>query len=69
MGCDMIIGAIFYRLLYIAVHDDRDFHLICSFRPLIALALTVALALLLLVLLSFDFFIALSDGGRAFSSS
>jgi hypothetical protein len=27
MGCGTIIEIIFYRLLYIAVHSDRDFSL------------------------------------------
>jgi hypothetical protein len=64
-GCSAVIGAIFLLLaIYCKCVVIKIFHLICSFRPL-----TLSLSHLLLVLLNFDFFIVLSDEGRAFSGS
>jgi hypothetical protein len=66
-GAVRLSGPFFYRLLYIAVRGDHDFSLHSLFSSFDALAFT--LMLLPLVLLSFDFFIVLSDGRRAFSGS
>jgi hypothetical protein len=73
-GAARLPGPFFtYRLLYIAVHSDHDFspHLLFpSFNHSHCRsgALVVDLVLSLLVLLSFDFFVVLSDVGKAFSS-
>jgi hypothetical protein len=66
-GVAWLLGLFFYCLLYIAVRSDQDFsrHLLFPSFDI----LSFALALSPLVLLSFDFFIVLSDGRRAFSGS
>jgi hypothetical protein len=64
VGCGTITGAIFY--CYIVVSGDQDFSLYLLFS---SFNRSRTLVLSLLVLLSLDFFIALSDGERAFSGS
>jgi hypothetical protein len=62
----VVIGAVFYQLLYIAVRGDQDFspHLLFSSFDTLAFALTS-----LLVLLTSNFFVVSSDGRRAFFGS